>query len=305
MASFPVQQAESRPIVPLCAPVGAVPTAPARKLRSALCAWHLWSLDAPTVALVWAGAFAWAARVHVAGWWWAAMANAVWAVYVADRLLDVRMGREDLQPRHIFHWRWRRVMAPVALLAAAVAAALVLRHLPPRALGRDSMVMAAALAYFSGVHGRPRVPEWVKRLVSRELAVGVVFAAGCALPVISAGKFAYGGAALRGGLALPLMFFAALAWLNVRSITWWEGESRGRVRPLAAALMLAAAGAVAALALAAGRPRGATLMLCGVVSALLLAVLDGRPMDATLRRAAADAVLLTPLALLPLAGWMG
>jgi hypothetical protein len=294
VASFPIQQAETSGIV--------LRTAPAGALRKALCLWHLCSLDAPTVAIVWAGAFAWAAHMRVASWWWAAMACAVWAVYVGDRLLDVRSGRHDLQPRHTFHWNWRRVLTPAAVGSAGAAAWLVLAHLPARALGRDSMVAAAALAYFSGVHGRPKTPNWLKKLVSRELVVGVVFTAGCALPEFSAHGFARHWPELAGALALPLVYFAALAWLNVRSITWWEGESRDRIRPYAAAAGLAAAGLVTAFAVAGAQPRAALILVAGAASALLLAALDRLPMDETVRRSAADFVLLTPLLCLPLAG---
>jgi hypothetical protein len=240
--------------------------------------------------------------MRVAAWWWVAMAAAVWAVYVGDRLLDVRAGRHDLQPRHAFHWRWRGVLGPAAAGALGVAGWLVLGHLPARALGRDSMVAAAALAYFSGVHGRPRVPRWANRLISREGVVGLVFTAGCALPEFSARGFAQRWPELAGVLGFPLVFFAALAWLNVRSITWWEDAAAGKLRPSSAAVGLAAAGTALAVWTMEIHRRSALVVLCGAVSALLLAVLDRCPMNETVRRAAADLVLLTPLLCLPLTG---
>ena len=55
-----------------------------------LALWHLASLDAPTVAVTWSLAFAWAAQVRLPGWIPLLLALACWAVYVADRLLDAR-----------------------------------------------------------------------------------------------------------------------------------------------------------------------------------------------------------------------
>jgi len=91
------------------------------------------------------------------------------------------------------------------------------------------------------------------------------------------------------------VFFTALAWLNVRSITWWEGGTEGRMRPFAPAVLLAACGVVIALLMSGSHPRAALILLCGAGSSMLLAALDRWPLEGTTRRAAADFVLLTPL----------
>jgi hypothetical protein len=52
--------------------------------------WHLMSLDAPTVAVIWSLSFAWAAGVHLPRWIPVLLALGTWAVYVGDRLLDTR-----------------------------------------------------------------------------------------------------------------------------------------------------------------------------------------------------------------------
>lgn len=54
--------------------------------------WHLSSLDAPTVAIVWSLAFAWTANVRLPWWVLVLLPLGVWTVYVADRLLDARAG---------------------------------------------------------------------------------------------------------------------------------------------------------------------------------------------------------------------
>ena len=87
--------------------------------RSPLRLWHLSSLDAPSVALVWSLSFAWVVHLRLPPWVPALLMLAVWAVYVADRLLDARTALtsrnvDSLRERHLFHWRHRRVLLPLA-----------------------------------------------------------------------------------------------------------------------------------------------------------------------------------------------
>lgn len=270
---------------------------PFRPLTRLLCLWHLASLDAPTVALVWAAAFAWSARIRIPGWWWIAIPCAVWTVYVGDRLLDVWGRRADLQARHRFHWRHRRWLWPAAAGTGLATGWLVLKNLPPGVLRRDSLVGLAAAAYFSGVHGRATFPGWVRRLVSRlvsrELIVGLVFTAGCLLPAWSSVD-AGSRTLLAVRMAVPFAFFSALAWLNVRAIEWWENPGARCPRP--AMVWLAMAGTAAAGMVPNGRL--AALLGCGAASCLLLALLDRLRPEALVRRALADLVLLTPVLLL-------
>src|ERR1035438_3302241 len=98
--------------------------------------WHLISLDAPTVALVWSLSFAWAARVHLPRWIPILLAFGTWAVYVGDRLLDARSALRSgnlspLRERHFFHWRRRRVLVPLACTAAILAAVITFSVVPP------------------------------------------------------------------------------------------------------------------------------------------------------------------------------
>lgn len=275
----------------------------------ALCFWHLLSLDAPTVAVLWAAAFAEAAGVHLRLWWVPAIALSVWAVYVGDRLLDARAGlsdasRHSLQARHHFHWRHRAWMQAAAVVAAVVAGWLVLTHIPVVMLRRDSPLAVATVAYFSGIHLRMRVPRWMTHLASREFLVGLLFTLGCALPVFSARIFVTQHASQIAALAAPIAYFCALAWLNVRSITWWEDSAPRGLQPRVQALSLALLGAPLALWLLIHHQRCAGLVLTGAAAALLLAALDTlrSRVDALTLRAAADLVLLTPMLLLP---WFG
>lgn len=277
--------------------------------------WHLASLDAPSVAIAWAYAFAWTAHLHLTLAAATPLGLMVWALYIADRLLDVRAGQRQpgrvrLEERHWFHWRHSRALGALAVVGAAAAAWMVEGHLPVRAVRRDSLMGVAALAYFSGVHGRGLRADWIARLWAkagrlggwgriglREVLVAVIFSAGCVLPVLPMGPASL--PRTYAALAAPAVAFAALAWLNLRAIEVWE-SSRGGVARIAysvAAVFLA--GAVALIWV---QPRTALLLLAAMASALLLAGLDemrGR-MDRVTLRAAADAVLLTPLLLTPL-----
>jgi hypothetical protein len=234
----------------------------------------------------------------------AVLALVVWAIYVADRLLDARAGcgdagRHGLQERHWFHWRHRRVLSAAAGIAAATACGMVLSRLHAAALGRDSLMGVATLAYFSGVHGRGAA--WMRqrlgRFFSRELAVGILFSAGCLAPVLPSAE----GAAVRilAVLAAPAAAFAALAWLNVKAIGCWESNAGPESGLKRCAGWLAALCCALAVWLGGLQPRIALLLVLVAVSSLLLAWLDGarKRMDALTLRAAADLVLLTPVLL--------
>ena len=86
---------------------------------------------------------------------------------------------------------------------------------------RNSVLAVAALAYFTGVHSAGKLPSllpaWSRRLASKEFLVGILFTAGCAAPVLSRLHSA-GGAADYWPVLVAMAFFAALAWLNCRSI---------------------------------------------------------------------------------------
>jgi hypothetical protein len=287
--------------------------------------WHLTSLDAPTVAVVWTLGFAWAAHATLPVWVPALLALAAWAVYIGDRLLDARSSllnarsslpdahaglrsahRRRLRLRHRFHWRHRRVFLPIAVAAACAAAVLVFAYMPLAARERNSLLAAAALAYFTRVHaGQDRAPSALRTpflipLVSKEMLVGLLFTAACALPVLSrAGQ----SPAMQGPLLAAAIFFALLAWLNCHAIEHWESERRveGVSATFIAALALALGGVLAAAMLASAHPRAAALLVSGSASALLLALLDRRRHRLTplALRAAADLALLTPALLTP------
>ena len=257
--------------------------------------WHLASLDAPTVAVTWALAFAWAARVHLEPWVLLLLACGTWTVYVLDRLLDAYRGASEpicLRERHFFHWRHRRLFIPLALCTAGATCTLIVRLMPAVARERNSFLAAAALVYFSGVHSAAKPPKWLRDLVTKELLVGVIFIAGCAAPTLTRTN------ALEWPMVASFVFFAALAWLNCSAIEHWEsGIIRTGLSFSAAFLSLL--GLASSIACTIAHPRAAALLCTGSVSTILLALLDRFGPRTTLlaQRALADLVLLTPIAL--------
>lgn len=271
-----------------------------------LALWHLASFDAPTVAVVWSLAFAWSAGVRLPLWAPLLLALMAWSAYVGDRLLDARTGLRlphlhPLRDRHYFHWRHRYRFIPLATIAMLAAARIIFVNMPRGALAPNSLLGAAAFAYFSGVHSRRRLP----RLVTKEFLVGIIFTAACMLPAFLRLRFAGANASHFGIFLVPVIYFAALAWLNCHAIAQWESEPASEAQPFAVktlGCLLAAAGLLIACVLVAHHPRAAALLAAGAASALLLALLDRTQQRLTplALRAAADFVLLTPILLVPL-----
>ncbi len=257
--------------------------------------WHLLSLDAPTVAVLWAWGFAHAARVPLPWIATAVLGLGAWIIYVADRLLDGRTsdGRcEDLRERHFFHARHRRAFLVVGSCAGVALLALIITAMASAPRRDDSAIFGLFLLYFLIVHlpgARIRFP--------RELAVGIIFASACVAPAWS-----------RPGsphteLAAMAILFAALCWLNCTAIHVWEHDGPAYLIPIMA---LCVAAAAVALAWAAGVAHSGAcrLDLATLASALLLLALDrdhrrslrGSAQPSTLAlRVLADAALLTPL----------
>ncbi|MGA8090183.1 MAG: hypothetical protein WCA10_23125 [Terracidiphilus sp.] len=262
--------------------------------------WHLASLDAPTVAVAWALAFAWALGVHLASWVPLLLACGTFTVYVGDRLLDAHRAIRSgdlcgLRERHYFHWRHRRSLIPLACATAAIAVALVVDRMPAAVRDRNSVLAAAALVYFSGVHLTGRLPIWLRKLgsrklVSKELIVGLLFTAGCIAPAIARVRF------IGWPFCACFTIFAMLAWINCSAIESWE-SSRIPSRISLRTTVLAIASVAASGAMAFLNWRLSALACSAAISALLLSLLDRKRAAITplTLRSLADVVLLTPL----------
>ncbi len=274
--------------------------------------WHVASMDAPTVAVVWSLGFAWAAGVHLPAWAPILLALAAWAVYVGDRLLDAHAGMQSppqhvLRDRHTFHWRHRRILTSLALVASGASLWIVITRLPAAARGPDSAIAAATLVYFSGVHSRLKLQRSMERLLSplgtRAFLIGALFTSGCLLPVWSQLHVTGRPDSNLGLLIVPALFFGALGWLNCHAIAKWEsgrsdtGNALSRI-----AILVALIGVLAGFVFSFSGFRPTLLVVAGSVSAMLLALLDRMRNRLTplALRAGADLVLLTPALVLTL-----
>lgn len=259
---------------------------------------------------MWTSAFAWAAHLCLPAWAPALLAFGAWAVYIGDRLLDARAGmctppKHQLRDRHYFHWRHRRILAPLAVLAATASLWIVVTRLPAAARVPDSAIAAATLAYFSSVHSRRQFAGCTARfldpLTSRAALIGILFTAGCLLPVWSQAALRHASGPAEQSLLCPAMFFAALGWLNCHAIAQWESNRSTHPKPVQPiACLLGLAGVFLALLIIWNEPRSAALIAAAAASALLLALLDRFRCRLTplAVRAGADLVLLTPALLL-------
>ena len=263
----------------------------------ALHLWHLGSLDAPTVAVTWTLAFAWTVGVHLDRWVPLLVACGTWTVYVGDRLLDAQRAMRSgnlgaLRERHYFHWRHRRVLIPIACATAAIATVLVAQCMPVAVRSRDSVLAAAALMYFSGVHTAARIPHWLRKLASKESLVGLLFTAGCAAPALSRLHSSH------APIFICLALFVLLAWVNCAAIESWESTPH-QSAIFQRTLVLGLAAIAASGALAFTDMRATSLACSASASALLLALLDRKraTVSPLTLRALADLVLLTPLIL--------
>jgi hypothetical protein len=238
-------------------------------------------------------------HIHLQPWIALLLGSGTWTVYVFDRILDARraiggQAPAALRERHHFHWRHRRVLISLAACTGISAAVIIIRLMPAPARERDSIIAAAALAYFSGVHSSARFPYWFRCLCSKEILVGILFAAGCAAPTLTGLHYASAWP-----VVLSFAFLASVAWLNCAAISQWESHKPPfNISP--AALTIALIGFATASILAPSLARTSALFDCAAISALMIAGLDHLRghFDAVTLRALADLVLLAPAILL-------
>jgi hypothetical protein len=255
--------------------------------------WHLLSLDAPTVAALWSYLFVYAMHLHLSLLQALLLPIGTWLLYVADRILDGLRRGERLRERHHFHARHRSHFVIVAAFVAVLLAWCVATHMRPQALRDNAFIGAFALLYLFAVH------RLAARRLPKEGAVAILFAAATAVPAWS--RLHVG----KGELAPAILFFALLCWTNCVGIEKWEGGNTHPTTRWASLHLRSIATMIALFSLLAAflaPSRGLTaIYLAALLSSGLLFALDKRsPHLSPLQlRIAADAALLTPLALFP------
>ena len=298
----------------------ATPTLGAAKVRpfaeySAAELWHLLSLDAPTIAVLWTVFLAQCTRVRL-GWSLpTSLFLAVWMLYASDRLLDARplagslpseQAAADLLERHHFHRRYHRAFL-VVILGCGLILFVLLPTINRTTLGLYAVEGALLAGWLLLVHSRRALLTGRKSL-PKELAVGVFFPAAIFLPTLAQ-------APALGWELLPFaLLFAAVCSLNCLFLYAWEhaGEplhahvttrwAVGHLRSLALGTMAVSLLVCTGLRLTGGLlPLAKFALACGL-AALGLLLLHRRHQDfePLSLRVAADAALLTPLLFLRL-----
>ena len=264
---------------------------------------HLYSLDAPLVAVVWQRWLARSARTPLPWQREVVLALAVWLIYLADRWVDGwddRAVRHETA-RHLFAGQHRWLLGG---LVGVLLATLVITT-PWWLTRRDFLtglgLLALSTLYFWMTHGT-REPTWMS-FFPKEAAVGTLFAVGTAAFVALHCQSGL------GRLVVEVVGFAALCSLNCASITRWERtqvDLRNRSSLLNAFPKLvrglpAIGGGLALVALACSCFTWSTTFLPLAASAGLLGWLDHRraSISTSALRVLADLALLTPLVL----GW--
>ncbi|MHB1672720.1 MAG: hypothetical protein ACYCSP_00570 [Acidobacteriaceae bacterium] len=181
--------------------------------------WHLLSLDAPTVAVVWCLFFAAAFGLSLPPTALITLALGTWCVYVADRLLDGWRSTDmtGLRDRHWFYLRHRRPFV-IAWIAAAVPLAYLIFFRVRAAVRTDDIVLCLlGMAYFLLIHNRPENYRF-----SKEFFVGFLFSIATAVPTWT--RLHQG----RGLLLAAILTFGAVCWLNCVAIQTWEDAEAKR-----------------------------------------------------------------------------
>jgi hypothetical protein len=197
------------------------------QFRSTPIPWWLWwnilSFDAPVVACVWAllllrsnGRAAPAAEIL-------ALAVTVWVIYTADRLLDgfATGGTSLLQARHSFAAKHRFVFGSLIFVAGTALARLSAQLLEGATVRAGLTLGAIVVLYLVTIHAGP---ARLSSLLPKEIAVGMIFAAGTSVPLwLRPVGFSF------RSLAVSAMF-GVLCSLNCLSIECWERARHDRAR---------------------------------------------------------------------------
>lgn len=287
--------------------------------RSFIIYWHLLSLDAPTVAMLWTWFIARSSGVKLPLTSIAAMGVAVWLLYAADRLLDARSsGTSHLEPRHLFHRRHRSAFH-AGIAVASLSLVFLVYRITPAALQLYAILSAPLIAYFVLIHLRrksstvrptARVPRSTPRL-PKEIAVGLFFSAATFIPTVARDP------SLRASLLPAAVLFGLACSLNCLFIYTWEHPvvastgypeahpaTRLALRFLPWLTIFAIAGSLGlaiygSLADSSGCAPWQLALAIALAGALLLQLHTRRhSLDPTALRAAADLCLLTPILLI-------
>ncbi|WP_035957836.1 hypothetical protein [Bryobacter aggregatus] len=248
-------------------------------------------LDAPFVALLWQAFLAqlFAVPLRTAGR--VALGLTVWAIYLADRILDARDPHlAEQSARHRFARRHQRAMSialAVSILADLLVSLFWLRH---SVILNGLVPLAGVLLYLGVLHassGNVRI--------AKEPTVAFLFTVGTFL-------VAWTNAPAPSDLLVgPALSFFFLCLMNLLAIEKWEWRELQRSAPHPATALLIRSLPLGLVLLAAVSilQRGAwhDAIAASAISIAII-ILAGQRLSLELRRTLIDAALCTPLVFL-------
>jgi hypothetical protein len=250
-----------------------------RKGKPVWLSMNLLSLDGPLVALVWQDFLArcYPTPLMPAGRW--VLGLTVWAIYIADRILDVRVPANERETRHHrFHRAHRRGF--VLILAVVVVADILVtvEWLRPAVFVHGLAVAALSVLYLVAFTGAGR--RWA---VWKKSAAAILFSAGVFVVASTSTEHPL------HSLFLPWSAFAVLCAGNLALIELWKQcRSTRWVCPALTVFALTCA-------IAGRSPWYFAIALSSISMAALCQWESKVPVEA--RRTLADVALFTPLLL--------
>jgi hypothetical protein len=238
---------------------------------------NLLSLDAPLVALVWQDFLSHCFPAVLRPVGRLALGLTVWAIYLTDRLLDVRRPAIGIETaRHAFYRRHRTLtlVAILAILCADLTLAVTLVR--PSVLENGLFICLAIAGYFAAFPLGRRGGVGGKKLLA-----GVLFTAGVFLITVSNTEKAW------QILVWPAVAFCALCVGNLLLVEIWEA---GRRTPRGWIPMVV----LCLLCLGAGDSRWFRAVAASAAGLAALAAWGGK-MQVEARSVLADVALLSPL----------
>ena len=180
------------------------------------------------MATVWCWFFGAAFGLHFSLATLPTLALGTWSVYVADRLLDGwrSIDMATLRSRHWFYLRHRWIFSIAWVVAAVPLAYLIFFRVQPAVRTDDVILCLIGVAYFLLIHRRSSHEEkrrsFYSNWVSKELAVGFLFAIATAVPAWARLH------ADRNLLIAAIFTFGTACWLNCVAIQTWEDAEAAR-----------------------------------------------------------------------------
>lgn len=252
-----------------------------RALRSLLLIWHLSSLDAPLVAVVWTYYLSLHLALRPSFALMLLMFISVWLVYVIDRILDGQGAYPHLhQLRHRFHRRYIRIFLTTACILVCFIPSVLCVCMHDSLFDAYVALSCGVGGYFVLVHTGVLLPK--------ELLVGVNFGVACSLPRLALANMDW-----QAGCELFLL--CVLFSLNCYFIRFWESHTHDANARIALVILSMLACILGLIAVALHASSFALAPILASTCALWMLHATRFYFSKAVLRSMADAVLLSPL----------